>query len=152
MDKERLTILKAEIEAQTGEINNIYSKIEERKKEAGKAALESIGYQLHNLYCAFEDLFKIIADAFENHIQDKSQYHIELLKRMTISIEGVRPALLSEESYTLLDNLRSFRHLFRHAYAYELDPRKVQIVLEDSAKLKEIYRNEIDTFLNSLIE
>lgn len=152
MDKERLTILKAQVASQVGEIENIYVKIEKRKLEKGIAALESTAYQLHNLYCAFEDLFKIVADAFENHIQDKSQYHIELLKRMTIFIKGVRPSLLSQESYILLDNMRSFRHLFRHAYAYELDPRKVQIVLEDAAKLKVMYRNEIDTFLNSLME
>lgn len=38
----------------------------------------------HNLYCAFEDLFKIVAETFENHIQDKSKYHQELLKRMDI--------------------------------------------------------------------
>jgi hypothetical protein len=55
--------------------------------------MESLGYQLHNLYCAFEDLFKIVSETFENHIQDKSKYHQELLKRMTISIEGVRPPL-----------------------------------------------------------
>ncbi|HDH11981.1 MAG TPA: hypothetical protein ENG83_07275 [Nitrospirae bacterium] len=152
MDKERLTILKAEVEAQAGEIENIYAKIEKRTAEKGIAALESVAYQLHNLYCAFEDLFNIIADAFENHIHDKRQYHTELLKRMSISIEGIRPSLLSRESYILLDNLRSFRHLFRHAYAYELDPRKVQIVVEDAAKLKAICRKDIDAFLNALIE
>jgi hypothetical protein len=102
VESERLTILKAEIESQTKEIENIYEKIEERKREKGIAALESTAYQLHNLYCAFEDLFKIIADAFENHIQDKTQFHIELLKRMTISIEGIRPALLSEATCLLL--------------------------------------------------
>lgn len=152
MDRKRLAILKAQVASQVGEIENIYAKIEERKLEKRIAALESTAYQLHNLYCAFEDLFKIVSDVFENHIQDKSQYHIELLKRMTISIEGIRPLLLSQESYILLDNIRSFRHLFRHAYAYELDRRKVQIVLEDATKLKAIYRNEIDTFLNSLME
>lgn len=98
-----------------------YEELEERERKRGKAAIESLGYQLHNLYCAFEDLFKIVAAAFENHIEDKSRYHLELLKRMAIPIEGIRPALLSQESYTLLDNLRSFRHFFRHAYSYELD-------------------------------
>lgn len=149
MDKERLNILRAEMDAQIGEIENIYSKLELRKQENGKFVLESIGYQLHNLYCAFEDLFKIIADAFENNIENKSQYHIEILKRMTVSIEGIRPALLSQESYKMLDNLRSFRHLFRHAYSYELDERKVKIVMDDALKLKEIYRKDISAFLKS---
>ncbi len=149
MEKDGLAILKAEIKAQTKELDNVYVKIEERKREKGKAAVESIGFQLHNLYCAFEDLFKIVAETFENHIQDKSRYHVELLKRMTLAIEGVRPPLLSQESFVLLDNLRSFRHLFRHAYSYELDERKVRIVLEDASKLSDVYRRDINAFLDS---
>jgi hypothetical protein len=93
--------------------------LKERKQKRGKTAVESVGYQLHNLYCAFENLFKILAGAFENHIDDKSKYHIELLKRMTIGIDEVRPPLLSPEVCALLDNLRSFRHFFRHAYSFD---------------------------------
>lgn len=150
MDKERLAILRSEIKAQIREIDTIYNKVQERKRKRGKTGVESLGYQLHNLYCAFEDLFKIVADTFENQIQDKSQYHIELLKRMTIPIEGVRPPLLSQEGYYLLDNLRAFRHFFRHAYTYELDERKVKIVLEDAMKLKGLYWQDIKVFLDSL--
>jgi len=149
VEKARLAVLQAEIKAQMQEIEGIYTKIEDRKRKKDKAAMESVGYQLHNLYCAFEDLFKIVAETFENHIQDKSKYHQELLKRMAISIEGVRPRLLSQECFQLLDNLRSFRHLFRHAYSYELDERKVKIVLDDAFTLKGICRNDIDAFLNS---
>jgi hypothetical protein len=116
MDRERLTILRAEVEAQLREVDKIYERLEERKRETGRSAIESISFQLHNLYCAFEDLFKIIAETFENHIQDKSQYHIELLKRMTMPIAGVRPAVFSPQGFALLDNLRSFRHFFMHDY------------------------------------
>ena len=149
MEKERLAVLQAEIKAQIQEIEGIYTRIEDRKRKKDKAAMESVGYQLHNLYCAFEDLFKIIAETFENNIQDKSKYHLELLKRMAISIEGVRPRLLSQECFLLLDNLRSFRHLFRHAYSYELDERKLKIVMDDAFSLRMIFRSDIDAFLNS---
>ncbi len=150
MEKERLAILKADMQAQIEEIDKLYAKVEERSRETGKAGIESTAYQLHNLYCAFEDLFKVIADTFENHIQDESRYHTELLKRMTISIEGVRPSFLSAESYQLLDTLRAFRHFFRHAYTYELDERKVRIVLEDALQLRELYKQDIKRFLESL--
>ena len=150
MDEERLVILKAELNAQLSEIEDIYKKLEDRRKKRGKAGIESIAYQLHNLYCAFEDLFKIVAETFENHIQDKTKYHMELLKRMTLSIEGVRPQLLSQESYILLDNLRSFRHFFRHAYSYEIDVRKVRIVLDDADKLREMFKKNVEIFLESL--
>jgi uncharacterized protein YutE (UPF0331/DUF86 family) len=150
MEKIELALLKAEIDAQVVEIDHIFTRLAERKKKKGKVVVESIGYQLHNLYCAFEDLFKIIAEAFENHIQDKSRYHVELLRRMTIPIQGVRPLLLGKESSSLLENLRSFRHFFRHAYSYELDERKVKIVFEDAFKLKEIYQCDINSFLKNI--
>jgi uncharacterized protein YutE (UPF0331/DUF86 family) len=149
VEKERLAVLKAEIKGQIQEIEGIYTRLEDRKRKKDKAAIESVGYQLHNLYCAFEDLFKIVAETFENQVNDKSKYHLELLRRMTIPIEGVRPPLLSKECFLLLDNLRSFRHFFRHAYSYELDERKVKIVLEDVLTLREVYRKDIDAFLNS---
>ncbi len=150
MDEERLSLLRATIEAQRREIERIFAKIEERRHGEGAAYLESLGYQLHNLYCAFEDLFKIVADFFENRIEERVRYHSELLRRMKISIERVRPALLSEESYRLLDSLRAFRHFFRHAYSYDLDPRKVALVVEDALKLKGLYQRDIDHFLEQL--
>lgn len=147
MEKERLALLKAEIYARVKEIDSIYAKVDDRKGRRGRIATESLAYQLHNLYCAFEDLFKVIADFFENNIEDKTRYHAELLKRMLLTIEGVRPALLSEENFVLLNNLRSFRHFFRHAYSYELDERKVRLVLADATKLRELYIADVEVFL-----
>jgi len=148
MDKEILIILKSEIHSQLNEIDKIYNKLKEREKANDKYVIETIAYQLHNLYCAYEDLFKIVAKTFENNITDEAKFHIELLKRMAISIEGVRPGLISEESFKLLDTLRSFRHFFRHAYSYELDERKVKIVLEDAYKLKEIFKKDLEKFFS----
>ncbi|MBT9147366.1 MAG: hypothetical protein DDT32_01120 [Syntrophomonadaceae bacterium] len=121
-----------------------------RKQEQGPAATESLGYQLHNLYCASEDLLTLVAAFFENHIEDKSRYHSELLRRMALVITGVRPVLLSRDSLQLLDNLRAFRHFFRHAYSYELDERKLRIVLEDAEKLHSLVRRDCDDFLGKL--
>ena len=150
MEKERVALLQAELQSRTQDISNIYLKLDERKGKRGKIAVESLSYQLHNLYCAFEDLFKTVAHAFENNVDHKTRYHAELLKRMTYTIEGVRPALLSQESFLLLDNLRSFRHLFRHAYSYDLDERKVRIVLEDTIKLRTLYTRDVQSFLHGL--
>ena len=150
MEEEKFSILKSELAAQWDEILKIYDRIEERKRKRGVHGLESLAYQLHNLYCAYEDLFKIVAGFFENNIEERSKYHVELLKRMKLTIEGVRPALLSEESFRLLNSLRSFRHFFRHAYSYELDRRKVFIVLEDALMLKETFKSDLENFLSKL--
>jgi len=66
---------------------------------------------------------------------------------MSISIEGIRPALLTDEAFRLLDGLRGFRHFFRHPYGYEIDSRKIKIVLEDALKLKNLYRDLVAKFI-----
>ncbi len=88
MDKARLALLRAELTAQTRQIEAIYNKIEERRRSEGQAELESLGYQLHNLYCAFEDLFEVVAGTFENQIEEEGRYHIELLRRLTVRSKG----------------------------------------------------------------
>ena len=147
MEEERLSLLRASVIAQKEEIEKIFAKIEGRRGGKGMANLESLAYQLHNLYCVFEDLLKMVADFFENRIEERTHYQRELFWRMKIPIEGIRPALLSEESYRLLDSLRAFRHVFRRAYSYELDPKKVSLVVEDALKLKGRYQEELDHLL-----
>lgn len=152
MEQIELNLLKAEIYVQIKEIEKIFSDIDDRRRGAkrSKVRLESLAYKLHNLYCAFEDMFKIIARHFENQVEDIAKYHKELLKRMALHIEGVRPALLSEETFKILDELRSFRHLFRHAYAYELKYEKLKPVVESADKLRAVYKGEIERFLKAL--
>ncbi len=41
-----------------------------------------------------------MAKTFENQIDDRSQWHSVLLRRMTLDIEGVRPHLLSSDAYS----------------------------------------------------
>src|SRR3989338_172115 len=151
MEKAKLAILEAELSRQKQEIDKIYAKIDERRLRINnETGIESLAYQLHNLYCAYEDLFKIVAAAFENNIEEGITWHKELIRRMTISIKGIRPNLISEKSMNLLSELRSFRHFFRHAYGYELDPGKVKLVLEKAAGLKEAFTKDVNKFLRNL--
>lgn len=80
------------------------------------------------LFTALEDLFKQIAKAFENHIEDLGSYHRELLIRMSTTIPNIRPALLSNESFVLLDKIRAFRHFIRHGYGCELDEKELNLL------------------------
>ncbi|MBM3293630.1 MAG: hypothetical protein FJY82_03810 [Candidatus Aminicenantes bacterium] len=150
MEKTRRKLLKSELDRQFSEIAKIFGRIDKRKNLEDRVVLESLAYQLHNLYCAFEDVFKIVAGYFEINIEDKRKYHRGLLWRMTVSVEGVRPSLLSSEAFALLDSLRAFRHFFRHAYTYELDPKKVALVLEEAKKIRKLYRREYRNFLKKI--
>lgn len=149
--EKRVKIFVAELEAQRKEIFKLHSTIQEKSKRL-KSHLDdedltnSLAYKLHNLYSAYEDLFKLVARFFENQIADISGYHSELLNRMKLLIEGVRPELLADESFMLLDELRGFRHVFRHAYSYKLDAERVVKLSEKTESLIALFEKDFEKF------
>ena len=153
--EEILRVFFAELEAQWGEISQTHFSVETKskllKKDVDNEDLtSSLGYKLHNLYSAYEDLFKLVARFFENQIEDMARYHTDLLKRMSIEIEGIRPYLLSEHSFKVLDELRGFRHLFRHAYSYKLEGERILKLAGKSLKLKELFEKDFELFKDKL--
>lgn len=109
--------------------------------------------KVQQFYTAFEDLFKQIAKAFENHITDLSFYHKELLLRLNMEIPNIRPRLLTEESFLLLDKIRAFRHFIRHAYDCELlesELRDIQNKLKVNYKFLEKDSLEFRGFVEKL--
>lgn len=149
--EKRVKIFVAELESQWKEIFKLHSTIQEKLKRL-KSRLDdedltnSLAYKLHNLYSAYEDLFKLVARFFENQIADISGYHSELLNRMKLQIEGVRPKLLADESFMLLNELRGFRHVFRHAYSYKLDAERVIKLSEKAESLIAPFGRDFEKF------
>jgi uncharacterized protein YutE (UPF0331/DUF86 family) len=153
--KKRLALFLAEFEHQVSEIDSIYAKIEKRldfleSKEVSTEMVESTGYWLHNLYCAFEDLFKVVAGFWENDVGTDESFHIHLLKRMQVRIKGIRPALLSKDSFENLNELRGFRHVFRHAYSYGLDDQRVLTLLRHVLSKKDIIMKDFRKFQDDI--
>jgi hypothetical protein len=78
MEKNDLIILITDINAQMDLIKTISERLKQRATDLTAddiIHLESVAYQIHNLYNATEDLFKIIATYFENNIGDTSRWH-----------------------------------------------------------------------------
>jgi hypothetical protein len=153
VDAVRLSVLRAEVQGQLNKIEQVFATLEGRASEWAPddvATVESVAYQVHNFYSAIEDLMKIVAKAFENSIADLSQWHTQLLNRMTLEIEGVRPALLTTETATLLDELRAFRHLFRHAYGATLDFYRVEQNVVKARQARPLLLRDVQAFLDVL--
>jgi len=153
MDSEQLVILKVDVQAQL----NLIKKVDERLKERANhlqdddsILLESIAYQIHNLYSAIEDLLKLIANYFENNISNSSQWHSLLLQRMTIIVPQVRPAVLGSETYTLLNALRGFRHFFRHAYGATIEYEQLKSNLDKALNVFPKLESDLNQFLAQL--
>lgn len=76
--------------------------------------LRAVGSILHDFYTSAENMFKIVARYIDESLPDNSEWHIELLQQMSIRISDVPPELISHQALDLLNEYRSFRHVFRN--------------------------------------
>lgn len=151
IDFERLM---AELEA---DIRDYRSLLDENKRAVGRIEQgaddpldwAALGYTIHNLYGVIENYCLRIAKFFENGI-GQDPWHKELLRRMTLAIGDLRPALLDSEALLLIDELRSFRHLFRNLYARPLDPGRMRFVQAKVQPASEAFLRAHESYLVKL--
>ena len=84
----------------------------------------ALGYTIHNIYGVVENACLRISKLFENNLPAEAWYRA-LLDRMILDIPTLRPAFFSREAYLVMDELRSFRHVFRNIYSRELDSERI---------------------------
>lgn len=154
MKSERLRTLKAELLADMQVLEELEGKY--RLVHAKLAAIDpdefdyvGLAYTIVNLYNLMENYFLRVAKCFENNV-DKLNWHKDLIKRMSLEIEGIRPALLQSKDVPLIDELRAFRHVFRHIYQSELDVEKLKLVDGRTPKATEVFRSAHDRFIGKL--
>lgn len=157
--KEKIIVLKNEIKKDLIEIDKIYIEIQKIEEDIQTSKdpknLITLSYYLHNLYTAFESIFENISRCFENVVEDTALYHRKLLKKMNIEIDNIRPKVISDMAYPYFDELRRFRHFFRHAYEIKINDDKLMIVLKSAKELKKLYIEDFkafDKFLEGLID
>ena len=155
MDKNTLIIFKTDLNAQLELLRVISKRLADRGKDLtfdDIIRLESTAYQIHNLYNATEDLLKIVANYFENNITDTTQWYSALLRRMNQDIPEIRPALISSETYLILNSLRGFRHFFRHAYGTIIEYEQLKINLDKALNLLPKLEEDIENFMLKITE
>jgi len=144
----QIRMLRADIAVDLQAVANIYAAINRYgPNPTGEEQLIVVAYYLHNLYCAFESIFQRIAEVFGEQTSDRAGWHADLLHRMTLDIEGLRPRLLGDQAYDSLDELRRFRHLFRSAYRLRLDTERLALVHKKAKVLEQVYRADLNRFL-----
>lgn len=83
-----------------------------------KRALASV---VHDVYTCCERVFRRIALELDGHLPEEPGWHRRLLSLMTREVRGVRPAVISRELASRLDEYLGFRHVFRNVYGFELE-------------------------------
>jgi hypothetical protein len=84
---------------------------------------------LHHLYSAVEAMIERSLRLFDGLIPGGANWHTRLLSEASVERAGLRPIILSENP--AVDELRRFRHRFRHRYDVTLDPERLKPLIHD---------------------
>jgi 3'-phosphoadenosine 5'-phosphosulfate sulfotransferase (PAPS reductase)/FAD synthetase len=146
----KLAILKSKILKDMEKLEHLFESFElsynQYKDSQIHAYLVEAAFYVNQIYTGFERIFSDIALTFENTI-DEIEWHRSLLEKMTLSIENIRPAVIDEDNFKYCNELRTFRHFFRHGYGQDIDPEKFTIVASRALKLADNYRADIERFI-----
>jgi len=112
--------------------------------------LGSVAFDLHGFYQGVERIFEAIAKSIDRTVSSGERWHRSLLAQMTEEIPGIRPAVISGETRTALDSYRTFRHLARNIYTFNLDVRRIKTLVESLPDVVEKFCEDISVFLDFL--
>lgn len=119
-----------------------------REMTPNEIELAALAATLHSFYTGVENIFKRIAVELDDDPIQGDSWHRNLLLRMKAP-SAHRPALLSPELHDLLNEYLRFRHVFRNAYSFDLDWRKMSpLVLRLENTYQEVQKS-LDDFLKA---
>jgi hypothetical protein len=116
MDAAGLIVLLAELDADSAVASDAARKASQRISEDALGHLEACAYELARLYNVLEKIFERICEQFENHFERRGDYHERLIQRLSLDLEGIRPAFIPKGRVQAIRELKGFRHVTRHAY------------------------------------
>lgn len=93
-------------------------------------AMSAVSAGIHNVYNGLEDVLLSLARDIDDDVPTGPSAHQDVLDQMASEVSGVRPALIDQDLYEALTELKGFRHLARHRYGFDLKPDKVVENLE----------------------
>lgn len=93
----------------------------------------AIGKHLHDAYSAGEKALERVIELVDGELPPGRSFHRDLIRRAAQPQEGVRQAIISEDTAAALLQLVAFRHVFRHVYGgftYALAAPNVPVAAE----------------------
>ncbi|OKH17691.1 hypothetical protein [[Limnothrix rosea] IAM M-220] len=146
--------LNYELEAMTQIIEQTQQFLTQSKQEQNpiyqNALTSAIAFNLHSFYTGVERIFEAIAKQIDQYQPSGSNWHKQLLNQMLTEVPDIRPAIISENTYETLDELRRFRHVVRKIYAYDLDQELILSLAEKSINVFSPFKQDIHSFALTL--
>jgi len=114
--------------------------------------LDAAAVNLHTFYTGLEHLFETIAREIDNSVPGGAHWHVDLLRQMAAEVPNVRPAVLSRTNRDCLEEYRSFRHVVRHIYMFNLHPGRVRLLVSELRACFERVRTDLEHFAATLAQ
>jgi hypothetical protein len=146
--KNEIGRLAAELDQMNRKLTRYYLVHDPEDKDSHVA---SIAGCIAGIYNGVEKVLVLLIKYFDGEIPaDPKSWHADLLIRAKNENEGVRPPVISEETYNTLDELRGFRHVYRSHYHTNLIPSRIFQRAEDVKKVIPTFLEEFRTFQETM--
>lgn len=132
------------------EIPATWEKRESVARQEQPTYVESIALKLHNFYTACERIFERVAGELNGALPKTHDWHLRLLRTMSLEVPELRPRLLSSELAERLTDYLRFRHLVRNVYGFELDAGKMAPLVDEIGSVFEQLDAEVRGFVEYL--
>lgn len=130
---------------------NRYHKRDEFARSGTEEVLaDSLATCLHSFYTGMERIFEIIVRDIDGAKSSGPEWHREVLAAVSVEKPGLRPPVISDESFDYLENYRAFRHLFRHLYTHRLEPDRIFRLIKDLGTAWQSVKKDLQEFISFL--
>lgn len=112
--------------------------------------LDGVALNLHGLYSGLERIFELVAEVIDGVKPAGENWHQVLLKQMANEVPGLRPAVISGDSFQKLNEYRGFRHVVRNVYTFKFDPEKIHRLVDKAPEMLRQVNSELLAFADFL--
>lgn len=138
-------------------MDDIHLAIERATRQADKGKQsgdedywDATALSLHSFYSGIEQIFEDIARTIDDAIPEGGEWHISLLKQMTVEIKDLRPAVIRPITRQNLDEYRGLRHVIRNVYAFNLRPARLAELVKNAPECMQNLTTDLIAFANFL--
>lgn len=133
---ERLALagrIRAALEEVKTTVNRTVMLAEKARRSGDDDYWDGVALNLHGFYSGVEQIFEDIARTIDGGLPSGAEWHISLLRQMTVEMGKLRPAVIEVETRQCLDEYRGFRHIVRNVYAFNLRPARLNELVNDTS-------------------
>ncbi|NOX63219.1 MAG: antitoxin [Chloroflexi bacterium] len=148
----RHRILQERIKAELADARRAANKAQDAYREALRDArhesfyLDSVALNLHGFYNGIERIFEDVARELDGGLPSGPAWHRDLLKQMTLTVPGVRPAVIRLQTAKNLDEYLRFRHLVRNLYTWNFEGMKLAALIDSLPETIQSLEKDLDQF------